>query len=57
MNSRKPTLIQPITASTRPTKAKGSRLLHSATASVHAVSRYSHSSSDPSCPPHTAAKR
>ncbi len=52
--ARKPTLISPITASTRATTSVGSWREQIATAAVHSASTSAHSSSEPSCAPHTA---
>ena len=58
MNSRKPTLISPITPSTRATIARGRlRLNSSVTASIQTASISTHSSSEPSWLPQVAAKR
>ena len=57
MNSTKPTLISPITDSTRATIASGRCREKRATASIHIASIISHSSSEPSWPPHTPASR
>ncbi len=52
--ARKPTLIRPITASTRAITTGGKRRENPATAAVHSASTRVHSSSEPSCAPHTA---
>ena len=57
MNTRKPQPTKPITASTRATKASGIRRLNTVTATPQALSMNAHSNNEPSCPPHTAAKR
>ena len=56
-NSRKPAAIQLITASTRATIGTASWRLKNVTATIHTVSSSTHSSNEPSWPPHTAAKR
>lgn len=53
-NARKPTLTMPITASTRAITGAGSACENRATAPVHNASTSAHSSSEPSCAPHTA---
>ena len=58
MNSRKPTPTRPITASTRASIARGQvarAQRHRAAPSPASIS--THSSSEPSCEPHVAAKR
>ena len=50
----KPTLIQPITASTRASTGCGSDFENTATAAVHSARISTHSSSEPSCAPQTA---
>src|SRR5471030_2867990 len=57
MNATKPALIQLITPSTRATMGRGSCLLNTDTAAIHHVSSKVQSSSEPSWPPQTAAKR
>ncbi|MNC05212.1 hypothetical protein D3C75_526770 [compost metagenome] len=57
INSRKPKLIIPITASTRATASCGMLRLNSATANVQALSSNTHSSNEPSCAPQVAATR
>ena len=52
--ARKPTLIQPITASTRATTIRGSDLEKTATAAIHRLRMSTQSSSEPSCAPQTA---
>ncbi|MNN89828.1 hypothetical protein D3C81_2076980 [compost metagenome] len=52
--ARKPTLIMPITASTRATTGSGSWRENPLTAALHSASTSVHSSSEPSCAPHTA---
>ena len=57
MNNMKPTEINPITPSTRATISSGRCLLNVATAAVQIDKMVTHNSSEPSCPPHIAAKR
>ena len=57
MKTKKPMLIQPMTPRMRASVARGSWRLNSTTAKVHSASISVHSSSDPSCPPHTPAMR
>ena len=57
MNDRKPTLIMPITASTRATSGAGSWRLNTVTATVQPASMNDQSSSEPSCEPQVAVKR
>ena len=57
MNSKKPTLISPMTASTRATIACGRWRENSVTITVHSARMKVHNRIEPSCPPHTAAKR
>ena len=56
-NTRKPIETRPITASTRASIGAGRLLERSATASAQPVSISTHSSSEPSCEPHVAARR
>ncbi len=53
----KPALTKPSTPSTRLRNCVGSARLKAATASVQIASTSIHSSSEPSCAPHTAATR
>ena len=57
MKARKPTAISPITAITREANTSGSFWLNAASATVHILRIRIHSSSEPSCAPHTAAMR
>ncbi len=57
VNSRKPTSVRPITERMRASTGSGRRLLKIATAPIQPHCISSHSSIDPSCPPHTAAMR
>ena len=57
MKSRNPALTSPITPSTRVTSRSGRWRLKSATAKVQPPSISSHSTIEPSCDPHVAAKR
>ena len=57
MNSKKPTLIIPITDSTRATESCGMLRLNSATASVQQLNSSTQRRSDPSCAPQVAAMR
>ena len=57
VNSMKPPLIRPITPSTRLEKVAGSWRLKAATATLQIDRIKIHSSSEPSCAPHTAATR
>ena len=57
MNSRKPTLTQPRTPSTRAVSRCGKERLARATAAVQAHRISCHSTKDPSCALHIAAKR
>ncbi len=57
MKTRKPTEIRPSTPSTRALNTCGRLAENSATARVHRARISSHSSSEPSCAPHTAEKR
>ena len=52
--ARKPTATTPITPSTRAITTSGSPRENSATAPVQIASTSAHSSSEPSCEPHTA---
>jgi hypothetical protein len=52
--ARKPTLTMPITPSTRAITRAGRPRENSATAAVHSARTSAHSSSEPSCAPHTA---
>ena len=54
-NRRKPTATSPITPITRATIGSGKWRLNAVTATVHTLSISTHNSSEPSCPPHTAA--
>ncbi len=54
MNSRKPTVIIPMTASTRATISGGRLRLKAAMAALHPASIKAHSSSEPSWAPQTA---
>ena len=56
-NSRKPTLIRPITDSTRAASASGRLRENTDTAQLQPVSIRAHSNSDPSCEPQVAAIR
>ena len=55
MNNKKPTEIKPNTPITRATMSRGKLRENNATATVHKDSNNTHSKSEPSCPPHTAA--
>ena len=57
VNEMKPTLISPSTPSTRARNATGSPPDSAATSSVQVARIRIHSSSEPSCAPHTAATR
>jgi len=57
MNARKPAATSPSTPITRATIGSGSWRDSRLTASVQPLSISSHSSSEPSWPPHTAAAR
>jgi hypothetical protein len=57
MNDWKPTLTKPSTPSTREEKVCGRLRLKNATAIDQLDSASAHSSSEPSCAPHTAVKR
>jgi hypothetical protein len=57
MKARKPTLTSPITPNTREAISSGRWRLNTVTATDHPASISSHSSSDPSWPPHTPAMR
>ena len=57
MKSRNPALTTPRTPSTRAANDSGSCRLKAATASDQVASASAQSTSDPSCAPHTAAKR
>ncbi len=57
MKLRNPTLTKPSTPSTRATMSLGKWLLNTLTAAVQPASISIHHSSEPSCPPHTAAMR
>ena len=52
--ARKPTATMPITPSTRATTGIGNDFENRATAAVHSARISAHSSSEPSCAPHTA---
>ena len=56
-NSRNPTAISPITASTRARSVVGRWRENIVTAAPQPASISDHNSSDPSCEPHVAAKR
>ncbi|MCW0416647.1 hypothetical protein NB689_002401 [Xanthomonas sacchari] len=55
--ARKPLEISPSTPSTRAANASGKCLPLRASATVHRLRMAIHSSSEPSCAPHTAASR
>src|SRR5688572_13833886 len=57
MKSAKPALISPSTPSTRLVIVSGMLRLNTLTATVQIACTSSHSGSEPSCAPHTAAKR
>ena len=57
MKSKKPSETRPITPMIRAANGKGSLRLKRATATDHRLSINTHSSSEPSCPPQTAATR
>ncbi len=57
MNNRKPTLTMPMTLITRANTTCGTLRLNTVTAPVQIASTSAHSSSDPSCAPHTPAMR
>ncbi len=57
MNSRKPTLIMPMTDRTRAVMGSGTPRLNTVTAPVHTASIRLHSSSEPSWAPQTAEMR
>ncbi len=57
MNSANPALMTPSTPMTRLVIACGMLRLNAATDSVHVACAKSHKRSEPSCAPHTAAKR
>ena len=57
MKSAKPELMRPSTPSTRLVIVFGMLRLKATTATVQIDCTSNHSSSDPSCAPHTAAKR
>ena len=57
MKSRKPAATRPSTPSTRATMASGRWRERKDTATVQVESISIHSSSEPSCPPHTPATR
>ncbi len=57
MNNKNPMLTRPMTPSTRATKASGRPRLNRVTASVQPPRIKLHSSSEPSCAPHTAEMR
>ena len=57
MNSRKPTATSPMTPMTRAIITSGMLRLKSVTAPVQTDNVSAHSSSEPSCPPHTAENR
>jgi hypothetical protein len=57
MNSRKPTLISPITAITRARNTSGRLREKKVTAADQPASTTAHSRMEPSCPPHTPEMR
>ena len=57
MKASRPTLTRPSTPSTRATMASGNWRENSATAIAQPASISTHSSSEPSWPPQTAARR
>ena len=57
MNSKKPIMISPITASTRAMTSCGKLRLKIDTANVQPASISTHNSNEPSCEPHDAVMR
>ena len=57
MNDRKPIATTPSTPSTRAANVSGMLRLNAATAIDQVDNASAHSSSEPSCAPHTAVKR
>ena len=57
MNNRNPQLTSPSTDSTRARITRGTLGVNIATAPVHSASTSDHSSSEPSCDPHTPEMR
>ena len=55
VNNMNPALMTPMTPSTRLEKLKGSVRLKAATATLQIARIRIHNSSEPSCPPHSAA--
>ena len=57
INIKKPTVTKPITANKLLLKRNGSSLAKKVTANVQTAKIVTQNSIEPSCPPHTAAKR